>query len=126
MSPLFRRRAVDPEQKAAAEAEIQRLKALTPDELAVQVFPGLGPDGPGNGYSVRPQQLCDHLLRAFQEAGALNTLILMTPVWEALERLREVGLVAPVSVQRSPVWHLTPLGKSTLADGTVRDRLGRH
>jgi hypothetical protein len=123
ITPLFRRRVVDPGQKAAAEAEIARLKALAPDELAAQVLPGLGPDGPGNGYSVRPQQLCDYLVRSFPEAGQLNTLILMTPVWEALQRLEELGLVAPVSVTRSPVWHLTQLGKATIADGTVRARL---
>jgi hypothetical protein len=124
MSPLFRRSEEKSARKAAAKAEIDRLRALSVDDLAVQVLDGLGPSGPTAGTSVREQQLCQHLLRDHPGAGHLDTLDLLPAVRRALDRLETAGLVSPISHQRTPVWRITPLGESTLAAGTVRQRLG--
>jgi hypothetical protein len=109
--------------KAAAKREIERLRALSVDDLAVDVLPGLGPDGPTHGTSIRAQQLCAYLLEEYPGAGQLDTLDLLAPVNRALDRLQDAALVSPISVQRTPVWRITPLGESILAEGTVRERL---
>ena len=126
MSPLFRRNEEKAARKAAAKQEIARLRALGVDDLATLLMPGLGPDGPTHGTSVRVQQLCIYLLADYPGAGQLDTLDLMAPVNRALDRLEGVGLVRPISVQRTPMWRITPLGETTLAEGTVRRRLQAH
>jgi len=126
VSPLFRRNEEKAARKAAAKQEIERLRALNVDDLAMAVLPGLGPDGPTHGTSVWPQQLCGYLLVDYPGAGQMDTLDLMAAVNRALDRLEGVGLVQPISVQRTPVWRITPLGETTLAEGTVRRRLQAH
>ena len=123
MSPIFRRSEEKAARKAAAKQEIERLRALSVDDLAVIVLPGLGPDGPTHGTSVWPQQLCSYLLADYPGAGQRDTLDLLAPVSRALDRLEDARLVSPISVQRTPVWRITPLGESTLAEGNVRERL---
>jgi hypothetical protein len=123
MSPLFRRSEEKVARKAAAKREIERLRALSIDDLAVDVLPGLGPDGPTHGHSVTRQQLCRYLLADHPGAGQMDTLDLLLPVRKALERLEGCGLVYPISVQREPVWQITALGEATLTDGTLRQRL---
>jgi hypothetical protein len=126
VSPLFRRSEEKVARKAAAKVEIERLRALSVDDLAADVLPGLGPDGPTHGTSVRAQQLCEYLLRDYPGAGQMATLDLMAAVNRALDTLEDARLVSPISVQRTPIWRITPLGESTLADGTVRERLQRR
>lgn len=87
------------------------------------MLPGLGPGGPTHGASVRVQQLCEYLLTDYPDAGTGNTLDLLAPVNRALDMLHDAHLVSPISVQRSPVWRITPQGESALADGTVRERV---
>ncbi len=123
MSPLFRRSEEKAARKAAAKQEIERLRALSVDDLAVMLLPGLGPDGPTNGTSVWPQQLCSYLLADYPGAGRMDTLDLIAPVNRALDVLDDAGLVTPISVQRTPVWRITPLGERILAEGNVRERL---
>jgi hypothetical protein len=123
MSPLFRRSEEKAARKAAARVEIDRLRKVPVDDLAADVLPALGPDGPTHGTSIRVQQLCEWLLTDFPGAGRMDTLDLLAPVNKALERLDDVGLVSPISVQRAPVWRITPLGESAIAEGDVRDRL---
>jgi hypothetical protein len=123
MSPFFRRSEEKAERKAAAKREIERLRALRVDDLAVDLLPGLGPDGPTHGHSVTRQQLCQYLLADYPGAGKMDTLDLLVSVRKALERLEEAGLVSTISVQREPYWQITPLGETVLADGTVRQRL---
>jgi hypothetical protein len=123
VSPLFRRSEEKAARKAAAKVEIERLRALSVDDLAAKVLPGLGPDGPTHGTSVWPQQLCQYLLKDYPGAGQMDTLDLLTPVKRALDTLEAARLVSPISVQRTPVWRITPLGERTLADGTVREHL---
>ena len=123
MSPLFRRNEEKAARKAAARVEIDRLRAVPTDDLAAVLLVGLGPDGPTNGTSIRVQQLCQYLLRDYPGAGQMDTLNLTVPVNKALDRLEASGLVSPISVQRTPVWRITPLGESVLTEGNVRDRL---
>jgi hypothetical protein len=126
MSPLFRRNEEKAARKAAARVEIERLRALPVDDLAVDLLPGLGPEGPTHGTSIRVQQLCEYLLKDYPGAGNMDTLNLTAAVNEALDMLDDAGLVAPISVQRTPVWRITGLGKSALAEGDVRERLRRR
>jgi hypothetical protein len=123
MARLFRQSEEKAARKAAAKQEIERLRALPVDDLAVAVFPGLGPDGPTRGTSIRTQQLCGYLLGDLPGVGMLATVDLLSAVRKALTRLENAELVSPISVQREPVWRLTPLGETVLADGTVRERL---
>jgi hypothetical protein len=123
VSPLFRRNEDKVARKAAAKQEVQRLRGLSVDELAAQLLPALGPEGPTQGNSAWSQQLCSYLLRDFPGAGQLDTLDLRPAVNRALDMLQEAGLVSPISVQREPLWRITPRGETTLADGTVRERL---
>ena len=126
MSPLFRRSEEKAARKAAAKQEIERLRALSVDELAVKLLPGLGPDGPTHGTSVYPQKLCEYLLADYPGAARMDTLDLLAPVNRALDSLDDAGLVSPISIQRTPAWRITPLGESALADGTVRERVRRR
>jgi hypothetical protein len=123
MSPLFRKSAEKRAHEAAAQAEIDRLRAVDVADLAAALLPALGRDGVSGGHSVRVQQLCDYLLRDTMRPGQLKALQLMSRVSRALDMLEEAGLVSPTWLQRSPVWSITPRGESTLAEGTVRDRL---
>jgi hypothetical protein len=126
VSPLFRRSEEKAERRAAAKQEIERLRALSVDDLAVKVLPGLGPDGPTRGTSLYPQQLCGYLLADYPGATRMDTLDLVAPVNRALDRLEDARLVSPISIQRTPAWRITPLGASTLAGGTLRERLRGH
>ena len=123
MSPLFHRDEEKAARKAAAKQEVERLRKLGVEDLAVDVMPGLGPDGPTHGTSMRAQQLCEYLLKGFPGYGNSATLDLLPAVNRALDLLEEAGLVAPISIQRTPVWRITPRGETTLAEGTVRGRL---
>jgi len=121
--PLFRRNEEKAARKAAAKAEIARLRALNVFDLAEAVFPGLGPDGPTHGTSIRVQQLCEYLLADYPGAGQMDTLDLLAPVRRAIDVLHGAGLISPISVQREPLWRITPIGEMTLAEGTLRQRL---
>jgi DNA-binding transcriptional ArsR family regulator len=124
MSPLFRKSEEQLAQRAAADAEITRLKARSIEDLAVELLPVIGPDGPLGATSVRIQQLCEYLLRDIPGAKR-KALDLLSTVREALEALDRVGLVTTVSIQRSPNWRITSLGKTALAEGTVEQRVRR-
>jgi DNA-binding transcriptional ArsR family regulator len=125
MSPLFRKSEEQLAQRAAADAEITRLKALSVEDLALDMLPSMGPDGALGKTSVRTQQLCEYLLRDFPGAKRSKALDLLAPVLEALEALQREGLVTTVSIQRSPNWRITSLGKTALAQGTVEQRVKR-
>lgn len=125
MSPLFRRNEEKAARKAAARVEIERLRKVPVTDLAAELLPALGPDGPTHGTSIRVQQLCEYLLRDWPGAGQMDTLNLTAPVNRALDMLETAGLVSPISVTRSPVWRITPLGEETLTEGNVRQRLRR-
>jgi hypothetical protein len=121
---LFRKSEAKVALAAAAQAEIERLKVLSPEELAVLVLPGLGPDGVAPGRNLRLQQLCEYLLRDFPGIGQARPLQLMARVRRALERLEEADLVSSRSIaERSPLWLITDRGVSVLAEGTAAQHL---
>ena len=124
MAPLFRKSEERIAREAAAQTEIQRLKGLSTEELAVLVLPGLGPENAAPGHNLRPQQICEYLLRDFPGIGQTIPLLIMAPVRRALDRLEQAGLASSMSVlSRSPLWSITPLGARVLAEGTAEDRL---
>jgi GNAT superfamily N-acetyltransferase len=125
VSPLFRKSPEKQAQQAAAQVEIDRLRALSTIDLAVDLLPGLGPDGPRGGNVVPAQELAiKYLLREHPGAGRLQRLDLVGPTNRALNKLEEEGLVRSISYQRTPMWRITDEGKAALADGKVRERLG--
>lgn len=73
---------------------------------------------------MRPQELCDYLVRDFQGARQFDALELLIPVRKALLKLDQAELVYPISHQRTPVWKITPLGAQVLAEGTLEQHLG--
>jgi hypothetical protein len=121
MSPLFRKNENKAAEAAALQAEIERLKALDVEALAVELLPGLRPDGPAT--SMRVQQLCSYLVRDVPGAGQQKPLVLSAHVNDALEKLEKSELVSRLYLQRSPVWRLTPLGGRTLTEGTIKEQL---
>jgi hypothetical protein len=125
MSRLFRKSETKVAEEAAAQVEIDRLRALGIEDLAGALLPALGPDGVNHGQSVRIQELCNYLVRDFPGARQLKPLQLMTRVREVLETLEHAGLVSSISQQRLPVWRITRLGITTLADGTIRQHVRR-
>ncbi len=126
MARLFRKSEKKVAEEAAAQAEIDRLRALSIEELAVAVLPALGPDGPGPGHYLRPQQLCNYLVRDFPGAGRMKPLQLIARVRRALEKLEAAELVSSFSYERSPVWRITSLGETTLTDGTTEQHVGQR
>jgi hypothetical protein len=126
MSPLFRRSEEKQAQRAAAKEEVERLRARSVDDLAVEVLTGLGPDGPTHATSIRAQQLAQYLLRDFPGAGQGASLDLLPAVNKAIDLLHEAELVVPISVTRQPVWKITTRGQHALAEGDVRERLREH
>ncbi len=120
---LFRKSEEKIALEAAAQAEIARLRALNVEELASIVLVGLGPEGVAPGRNLRPQQLCEHMLSAFPGVGQTRPLQLMAPVRRALDRLEDAGLVSSMSYERSPLWRITSLGTSVLAEGTAEHHL---
>lgn len=110
--------------EAAAQAEIERLKLLRPQQLAVIVLPGLGPEDAAPGRHLRVQQLCEYLLRDFPGIGQTRPLQLMAPVRRALDKLEGADLVSSMSIiERSPMWRITDRGVSALAEGTTANHL---
>jgi hypothetical protein len=123
VSPLFRRSEESVARRAAANQEVERLRAHSVEDLAADVLIGLGPDGPTRGTSIRAQQLAEYLLRDCPGAGQRPALDLLPAVRKAIDLLEEAGLVSPISVQREPVWRITPRGQHALAEGGVSQRL---
>ena len=121
---LFRKSEEKVALQAAAQAEIERLKLLAPEQLAVLVLPGLAPEGAPPGRSLRVQQLCEYLLRDFPGIGQTRPLQLMPPVRRALERLEEARLASSTTMlDRSGHWSLTDRGATVLAEGTTAQNL---
>jgi hypothetical protein len=125
MPRLFRKSEKKVAAEAALQAEIERLRALGIDALAVALLPGLGSDGPSQGHSVRVQQLCDYLVRDFRGGGQLKPLQLMARVRSALEILERAELVSSLAFERSPVWRITHWAKPRSRKGTTEQRIAQ-
>jgi DNA-binding PadR family transcriptional regulator len=91
--------------------------------MAELLLPALGPDGPGGGHGTRVQQLCEYLLRDYVRSRQLRAMQVSPGVYDGLQMLERAGLVSTISVQRSPLYKITPLGDEVLADGTLRKHI---
>jgi hypothetical protein len=124
MSPLFRKSVEKVAQEAAGLAELERLRGLGANDLALAILPALGPDGIAHARAgVRPQHLCDWLTASFPGAFKFNPLQLLLPVRDGRQRLEHANLVSSSSLDRASLWRLTSLGETALADGTARTYL---
>lgn len=117
---LFGRNPEKAAQAAAAEAELERLRSLPVEELAVAILPALGPDGiPHARAGIRVQPLCKWLVADYPGASKFNPGQLMIPVRDALQRLEHANLVSSTPYERQSVWRITTLGETALAENAT-------
>lgn len=124
---LFRKSEQKRAAEAAAQAEIDRLTALGPDALALEILPAMGSDAlKARVTGVRVQEVCTQLLGGFRASLSVNTGVLLLPVKEALQRLEHANLIMQMAsgVDQSTKWRITTTGEQALTDGTSAQRLG--
>jgi hypothetical protein len=118
------------EQKAAKEAagaaEVGRLEGLSADELAAELMPAFGPDGAKSKgeQGTPPMQVIQWLVRDHPYHPSLKPLV--DAVLAALEKMVAAGLLSRRGSgigTGAETYKLTPLGETTLADGSVEQRL---
>jgi hypothetical protein len=124
MSPLFQKGEEKAAREAAAFAELERMRALAPDELALEVLPALGPDGPRGSRFVRVQDICKWLMRSHRVGLKASPMQLLAVVREALQRLEHADLVWSMQSDGPSLWKLTRLGEQALSGGTAAQHLG--
>jgi hypothetical protein len=113
-------------QDDVAQSEIDRLKSLAPDALAIEVLPTLASDAlKGKVTGVRVQDICKELLGGFGSTFTVNPGVLLIPVREALQRLEHANLVMQMAsgIDNSTRWRITSTGEQSLADGDTSTRL---
>jgi hypothetical protein len=107
---------------AIAHGEVDRLAALSPKELAVQLMPAFGPDGAASkGRAGTPPMQIIQWLAASIGRGA-NTKPLVPAVLAGLQALEHAGLVSERTSgtgSGGKLFLLTPQGEKALADGTA-------
>jgi hypothetical protein len=127
MSPLFGNKAEKAAQKAAASAEFERLNALPGPDLAVEVMPAFGPDGPKAARGTAGLQIIQVLtwLVRSEPRGMEYMSKLQQPAREAIQLLINAGLIANAGPgkTKSTYWCATRQGETALAEGTVRKYL---
>jgi hypothetical protein len=116
------RKAEKAAQEAAAKAEADRLVALPANELASEIMPAFGPDGPGRGNppDLNYIQLASYLMGP-HHLSAHNMRALQLPLRAAVQRLEVAGLV--VARPGSGRLVATAAGQAALADGTFAEQL---
>lgn len=120
------------DERIAARAEVKRLNELLPAELAAAIMPIFGPEGPPvrkiwwGARDIEVFQVCDWLMR---DHRGYRRVWLQKAITRALHVLVDAGLidnarkwaqVGAVGAALQP----TELGKTALAEGTVREHLG--
>ena len=123
MSPLFWKNEDKAAREEAAFAELDRLRSLAPDDLALEVLPALGPDGPRGARFVRVQDICKWLMRSHRVGLKASPMQLLIVVREALQRLEHADLVWSQQGEHG-LWKLTRLGEQALSGGTAAQHLG--
>jgi hypothetical protein len=110
-------------QQQAAQAEAERLQALSAAEMAEAVMPAFGPDGPRPGHELNILQVLSWLMSA-HPGGTKYLTQLRNPTREAIQALENAGLVIQMG-PGGPGARLkaTSLGETALAEGTVGSRL---
>ncbi len=109
-------------QQEAAQAEAQRLQALSAVELAEVVMPAFGPDGARPGNEINILQIMSWLMSTYP-GGTKFLTQLRNPTREAIQALENAGLVIQMGPGGSGArLKATALGETALGEGTV----GRH
>ncbi len=110
---------------AAAKAEADRLLALPVAEVAAEILPAFGPEGPGKGdKEIGSLQVGMFLMRDFPR-GNQFVKPLLDPIREGIQALENAGLVERKvrSIGGSTV-SSTRLGLEAIEKGTAREHLG--
>jgi hypothetical protein len=77
----------------AAKVEADRLVALSVPELAAEILPAFGPDGPGKGgKETGTLQVGMYLMREFPR-GNQHVKQLVQPIREGIQALENAGLI---------------------------------
>ena len=108
-------------------AALDRLTALSPDALAVEVLPALGSEALKAKFGGVPDaEICKALLGGFGGSLNVNTFGLRLPVREALQRLEHANLVMQMAsgVDQSMRWRITTAGEQALSEGSAAAKLG--
>jgi hypothetical protein len=125
ISPLFGNKQEKAARHAAAEAEANRLAALPVADLAAELIPAFGADGPGRGrrHEVNLLQLSNWLMRSFP-GGTKYLRDLERPTREAVQALEHAGLIERLGQHGvGQRFATTRLGEDAIADGSARQRL---
>jgi hypothetical protein len=124
MSPLFRKSADTAAAQAAGEAELNRLTTLSTVDLAAEIMPAFGPDGPGGAHGINAVQVAQWLMASYERSPGLKPLLL--PIQNATQALQQSGLVeekvSGIGTGSSSA-KATALGQQALAEGTVHQLL---
>jgi hypothetical protein len=125
--PLFRKSDDKIAKEAIAQAEFDRLNALSPAALGVEVMPAFGPDGPhghGPNGGINILQALLWLNQAHFPSGISYIRQLQEPVREAIQALDHAGLVLTSAGPQGAWTSATRLGLASLADGSLAQRVG--
>ncbi len=118
--------------EAEAQAEVDRLTALRPEALAVEVLPIIATEAAKSEFSgVGFDAICKELLGGLGASFRVNTfglkLALKVPVLGALQRLEHANLVLqiPSRGERPARWRITADGEQAVEAGNIPDKLGQ-
>jgi hypothetical protein len=124
---VFGRGKEKKEREEREQAEIDRLVALTPDCLALEILPALASDQLKDRLTgVRVQEIVKQMLGDFGSSWTVNTGVLLIPVREGLQRLEHADLVlqmASSNVDAATNWRITKAGEEAVAAGDAAARL---
>ncbi len=113
-------------EEAAAQAAADRFVNLSAADLAAEVFPVFGPDGPGKGTnSIGLIRICRYLMREIPR-GDNHLQELLRPVRESLQVLEHAALIEIRTTHNGGVGlraRATRLGLTTIGDGSVAEKL---
>ena len=120
---LFGRSEEKAARDEAAQAEAERLQALSAVELAEELMPAFGPDGPKPGKFINDLQVGAWLMSSYAR-GSNHLKELHEPIREGLQALENAGLVEGRSRGGAAVLaKATRLGEQALTEGTVASHL---
>jgi hypothetical protein len=126
VSPLFGKSEDKAAREEAGRVEFERLTALPVADLALELMPAFGPDGPrgrGPEGAINIVQLLSWVSKTNFPDGVSYARKLNDPVREGVQALEGAGLVLATRHQQGQWLAATRLGQTALADGTVRDHL---
>jgi hypothetical protein len=111
---------------AAAQAEVTRLAALAPNQIAAELLPAFGPEGAKSKgrLGTAPMQLIEWLMTDYGRGASTKPLVLAVLVgMSALERAGLVTETVSGTGSGGKMYSLTPLGEQALTEGTAGNYL---